>query len=184
MELTSPFDWIAEPAQKRVFFIFLVITLILGAALQVLGNPLNTPTAPAGIVSFEFAGTLDRAEEIIASWGDEGQAYAGLNLGLDYLFLVSYSFTIGLGCVLLARSMSTHSRFLYSMGMILAWAQIAAGLLDALENYALIRVLLRSVRAYWPGVACWCAVPKFLFVGLGILFIILTVIMGVAKRRT
>lgn len=183
MKLNSPFDWIVVSTQRRVFVVFLILTLVIGVALQVLGSPLNTTAAPAGIVSFEFAGTLDRANEIIDSWGMPGQAYAGLNMGIDYLFLVSYSICIGLGCALLARSISTRYPFLHSIGMILAWAQIAAGLLDALENYALIRVLLGSERAYWPAIARWCAIPKFLIVTLGLIFILLAVVLGVAKSR-
>ncbi len=179
----SPFDWIAASAQKRVFILVLVLTLVVGVSLQALGSPLKTSAAPAGIVSFEFAGTLDLAREIMDSWGTQGQVFAGLNLGLDYLFLVSYATCIGLGCVLLARSVAGRSRFLHSIGMILAWGQVGAGLLDALENYALIRVLLGSARAYWPAVARWCAIPKFLLVALGLIFILLTAVLGATKSR-
>jgi hypothetical protein len=106
-----------------------------------------------------------------------------LSLGVDYLFLVSYSITVGLGCVLLARSLSTRSPFLHSIGMILAWGQIGAGLLDALENYALIRILLGSERAYWPVVARWCAIPKFLIVSAGIIYILWAVILKVTNKN-
>lgn len=52
--------------------------------------PLKTPSSPAGIVSFEFAGSLAVPREMLAAWGETGQVYAALNLGLDYLFLISY----------------------------------------------------------------------------------------------
>jgi hypothetical protein len=181
--MKSPFDWIALPEQRRVFGIVLVLTLGLMICLQVLGSPLKTSAAPAGIVSFEFAGTLDLAREIVDSWGTNGRVFAGLNLGLDYLFLVSYAICIGLGCVLLARSLADRSRFLHSIGMFLAWGQLGAGLLDSLENYALIRVLLGTELDYWPAVAHWCAIPKFVLVALGLIFILLAAVLGLMKRR-
>jgi hypothetical protein len=184
MKTKSPFDWIALSEQKRVFVLVLILTLTLLISLQALGSPLKTSAAPAGIVSFEFAGTIDLAREIVDSWGTKGRVFAGLNLGLDFLFLVSYTMCIGLGCVLLARSVSDHSRILHSIGMILAWGQVGAGLLDSLENYALIRVLLGTELAHWPVVARWCAIPKFLLVALGLVFILLAAVLVVTKRRT
>jgi urease beta subunit len=55
--------------------------------LQVTGAPLRTDVSPHGIISFEFAGELDLAQRMVESWGSTGRIYAGLNLGLDYLFL-------------------------------------------------------------------------------------------------
>ena len=36
-----------------------------------------------------------------------------------------------------------------------------AFLLDAAENYFLIRLLLGDRQALWPTLARWCAIPKF-----------------------
>jgi len=55
---------------------------------------------------------------------------------------------------------------------LLAWAQFLAAFLDAIENYALIRVLLGSTENIWPALARLCAGPKFLIVTLGLLYII------------
>jgi hypothetical protein len=173
MKMKNPFDWIAVQAQTVVFAAVLILTLALGVSLQALGSPLRTAEAPSGIVAFEFAGTLQKAEAIVASWGQAGKTFAGLNLGLDYLFLFSYAICIGLGCVLISRALSSRFRVLSSLGLVLAWAQIGAGLLDSLENYALIRVLLGTKLAYWPEVAHWCAIPKFLIIAAGILYVVL-----------
>ena len=58
-------------------------------------------------------------------------------------------------------------------GILLAWGQAAAGLLDALENYSLIRVLLGTRLEYWPIVARLSATGKFGLVALGLLYVIL-----------
>ncbi len=183
MKPKSPFDWIGVQAQTAVFVAVLILTLVLGVSLQALGSPLRTAEAPSGIVAFEFAGTLQKAEAIVASWGQAGKTYAGLNLGLDYLFLFSYAICIGLGCVLVSRALSSRFRVLSSLGLVLAWAQIGAGLLDSLENYALIRVLLGTELAYWPEVARWCALPKFIIVAVGILYVVLGVFLYTGHKR-
>ena len=179
---SHPYGWIIEEAQKWVFAGCAVLTIVLMAVLQALGAPLQTPVAPLGIISFELAGTLARAKEVLDSWGTSGQVYAGLNLGLDYLFLVSYASAIGLGCVLVARNLPESVGRLRSLAVILAWGLIAAALLDSMENYALIRVLLGTQSGLWPALALWCAIPKFLLVGAGLAYIVAGVVAALFRR--
>jgi hypothetical protein len=171
MTRRHPFEWLSISGQKRAFAALLALTLAVMAGLQVLGSPLNTEVSPLGIVSFEFAGELSVAQSIVESWGQMGQVYAGLNLGLDYLFLITYASTIALGCVLVARNLSQRMSFLSLGGILLAWAQFAAALLDSVENYALIQVLVGSHQELWPAVARWCAGPKFLIVAAGLVYV-------------
>ena len=182
MKLSHPFGWVSITAQKRLFIALLVLTLVVMISLQVLGGPLETEVAPMGILSFEFAGKLSKAQEMVASWGPKGQVYAGLNLGLDYLFLVAYAGSIGLGCVLVARALSERVEKLAPVGVFLAWAQIAAALLDCVENYALVRVLLGSERELWPALARWCASPKFLLVAVGLVYVLAGAIVARAAQ--
>jgi len=182
MKLRHPFEWLSKTAQKRAFVILLGLTLVVMMGLQVLGGPLKTKAAPAGIVSFELAGGQSQAREIVESWGERGQVYAGLNLGLDYLFLVTYASCIGLGCVMVARSLTGRVEIAFSAGVLLAWGQIAAALLDSVENYALIRVLLGSGQELWPMVALCCAVAKFIIVALGLVYILVGVVVVLVAR--
>lgn len=62
---------------------------------------------------------------MLAAWGETGQVYAALNLGLDFLFLISYSLAIGLACVLLARRIAGRHAWLSQAGIMLAWGQVA-----------------------------------------------------------
>ena len=43
--------------------------------------------------------------------------------------------------------------------------------LDAIENLALIALLLNSARMWLPALARWCAIVKFSIVGAGLIFI-------------
>ncbi len=184
MKLRHPFECLSEPGQKIAFISLFILTLVVMVSLQVLGGPLITDVAPMGIVSFEFAGELALAQKMVESWGPVGQVYAGLNLGLDYLFLVAYASAISLGCVLAARSLAQRVKILSGIGVILAWTQFAAALLDAVENYALIQVLLGADQSIWPVVAQWCAMPKFIIVTLGLVYAIVgALIVIIVKGR-
>ena len=89
---------------------------------------------------------------------------------------------LGLGCVLVARSLAGRFGVLSRVGSVLAWGLLAAGLLDALENVALIRVLLGSLTAAWPAVARWCAIPKFLVVAAGLAYVLVGAVIALAAR--
>jgi hypothetical protein len=178
----SPFNWVQPSKLGRMFVFIFVVTIILIVSMQVLGAPLRTETAPGGIISYEFSGDLETARAILSSWGDEGQVYAGLQLGLDYLFIPAYALAIGLGCVLVSQYTGFLSAGLIRLGTWLAWGQFIAAGLDALENYALIRLLLGSNNALWPSVAFWSAAVKFGLVAVGLLYVILGVLLRLAGR--
>ncbi len=185
MKNLHPFEWLSVTAQKRVFVVLLMITLVVMGGLQVFDDALKTEAAPRGIVSFEFAESLTSARQIIASWGPKGAVYAGLSLGLDFLFLFSYAGTIGLGCVLAARGLSRQMKSFSLLGAPLAWGQLGAALLDVFENMGLIHVLLGNESEIWPTLAFWCAIPKFLIVAAGLLYLVVSVlIMMIRKPQT
>ena len=176
MNTIHPFLWIKKKSQLPVFIGSFIVTLFIIVGMQFLGRPLVTKAAPSGIVSFEFAGDLETSQTIIASWGQETTTYAGLNLGFDYLFMVGYGVTIGLGCILISSKLKDKINPLSFLGIFLAWGSILAALLDALENYALIRILLGSINELWPPIAKWCAGVKFFLVAIGIGYILLGVL--------
>ncbi len=172
MRASHPFEWLSPSGQKRSFVLFFVLTILVMVALNAIDGHLKTSAAPSGIVSFEMAGNLTTARGIVDSWGATGRVYAGLSLGLDYLFLVSYASAIALGCVLVSRALSAVGGALASAGSFLAWAVILAALLDATENYGLIQLLLGSQQETWAVLSRWCATLKFSIVALGLIYVI------------
>ncbi len=169
MKVEYPFKWLSEAVQKKVFVILVFFTGSLMTILGILDKSLINETVPLGIVSFEFAGNLTSAQSMIESWGPEGQLYAALSLGLDYLFIILYASSIALGCSLVSRTITGH--FISLAGKILALAQSAAAILDSVENYALIKILLGSENKLWPVISFWSAIPKFIIVGTGLAYI-------------
>jgi len=184
MKLSHPFEWLPIARQTRAFIVLFALTMIVMVVLQILGGPLKTDVAPIGIVSFELAGTLPLAQTMVESWGELGRIFAGLNLGLDFLFIVLYANCIGLGCVIVARNLSLRGVFLAATGIVPAWALWFAALLDCIENFALINLLLGSRNPAFAVIARWCAIPKFLIVGLCILYVILGMLaIGIVKPK-
>ena len=180
-----PFTFLAPSIQKKAFFILTLLTLAVMTALTLLGGPLKTEQAPLGIVSFEFSKTLPQAQQMLDSWGSDGQVYAALNLGLDYVFLVLYPCSIALGGALLSDALKLRQSFLSGAGALLSWLQFGAGASDAVENAALITVLLGSQQPAWPELAWWCAGIKFTIVGIGLGYVMIGAVymLGITLLR-
>jgi hypothetical protein len=127
-----------------------------------------------GIIPFELAGTPERAERIMQRWGPTGRAAARRSLILDYPFLLAYAPLQALACAAAGDTMRRrHRRLLAAAGTPIAWAQLAAGGFDAIENAALLGVLAgRDARL--PAVARACATAKFALSGTGWAYLLLT----------
>ncbi len=163
------------------FLLMLVVTLALMGAVLTLDRPLSQ--AGFGIFALEFAGDLDTAKGIIKAWGESGRIIAIVQTSLDYLFLVAYSITFFLGCRLAGHWWSRCGEVLAKAGLILGYGALLAGLLDAIENYALVSGLMGSQEAWWPAVAYWCALVKFILLAVaGAYFLIGLVVRFVCSK--
>jgi hypothetical protein len=173
----------AIPAHRRplLFWLSLVLTVTVMAAMNLLGAPLQTAVAPAGIVSFELAGNVSTAQAILDSWDDVAKISAGFNLGLDYLFLMLYSTTIALAILWLADSLKLTG-LAWTLAGWLAWAQWLAAALDAVENGALLAMLVGEVSMPWPQVAFWTASAKFMLIALGLVYVLAALAIRLAPR--
>jgi hypothetical protein len=156
--MKHPLEFVSAPYRKRFFFTFLFLTLILFAVFRVLDQPLRTPAAPNGIVSFELARTPVAAERMISSWSETGKTFASFGLGIDYLFMPLYSFALAFGTLLAAGK---HSGWLKSLGAAAGWGAFVAALFDAVENFALFQILLGAYPSSYPAIAAFCATVKF-----------------------
>lgn len=178
--MRHPLLQIPRSQRLYVFLLFFALTLLTMMALNITGRPLINDSAPSGIVSYEFAGDVVTADEILSSWDDTARAHAGFNLGLDYLYLLLYSTTIAMALLWLTDGMRT--RWLASLAVVLAWALWLAALLDACENYALFTMLVNGAAKPWPQVAWWCAAVKFSLVIAGLVLALLSAILQALNR--
>jgi hypothetical protein len=80
---------------------------------------------------------------------------------------INKSLFISLSSVRIAGRLKSRFFFVAAWGLVLGWAQFLAALLDAIENFALIKLAFDSQHESWPLIAHWCAVIKFGIVGTG-----------------
>ena len=173
----DPFAHLSPRTSRWIGGLSLLATVLLTAALGVCDVHLRTPAAPNGIVSFELAGSMPVSQAIIASWDALARTYAGLSLGLDFLYLLAYSTLFAWTCAWAARRGPNAWRVL---GRWLMWGQWLAALADYFENVSLVALLVGAQLGLWPVLAWSCAVVKFALLGAGALFSV----AGVGVRAT
>lgn len=158
----------------------LIATAIVSLALLAAMSPAEermTDNGP-GMVPFELAGGQDRADEIRAEWGDEGQDAAREQLWIDYGFLLAYGafLTLALAATRdLARErgwarMAASGRFVVYFGAL-------AAAFDALENTCLL-LTLDGAGAAFPLLATIFAACKFVLLAVAIVYLL----AGLAMR--
>jgi len=120
-------------------------------------------------VDLEFAGAVERADELLASWDAETYRRGIIRVRLDFIYLAAYVPAIALICLWARDAFQMRTMRAGILGTSVAWLQVIAGLADSLENAALLRMMQGTVKHPWPVIARWSAVVKFSLVlaGLG-----------------
>lgn len=130
-------DWMKElAALPKTLRTTLIAALMLLVTLVLVNQPLQTGSAPQGIVSFQMAGTADQAHAILRSWRSSGEVWAQVSLWLDFLFIPAYV----LALIQLTRHF-TRDRPGVRERMVARWIRalfVAAGLSDITENILLL----------------------------------------------
>lgn len=158
--------------RRTIFVPFFALSLIVEGVLTVTGNSIKTNAAPLGIISYELAGSIEEAHEILNSWSEPLKRIAAFNLGLDYLFIFAYTITISLACSWAGTVFKSHHSLFASFARPLIGGILLAGIFDAAENLALILMLFGKVVDPWPGIAAWAAIAKFALLAAGLIYIL------------
>jgi hypothetical protein len=141
-----------------------------------------TDTGGPGMVPFELTGGQDRADEILAEWGEEGQDAARESLWIDFAFLLAYGafLTLALAAVRdMARERSWR-RLAAIGGVAVSFGAICA-VFDALENACLL-LTLDGAGAAFPLLATIFAGLKFAFLAGAIAYLIAGLAMRLRDR--
>jgi hypothetical protein len=180
----DPFQHLSPSALRKCLFLLLIGTLGCFLVIAATHQPLANAVAPLGILSLQFAGELSAALMILNSWGETARLYAAFNLGFDYLYLAFYALFLSATCSWLARAWQHEAQGFATAGFLLAWAMLAAAVLDMIENVALWQLLLGSMNAHWPKLATTCAILKFgiILAGVGYIAIGLLAMLRRAHR--
>lgn len=177
-----PFDFLETERRNRWMNVMIVLALLMTAVMTIVGRPLTTDVASAGILSYEFAWDMETAQAIVASWDANTKLVAAFSLGLDFLYPIVYASAISLGCVWAADRIRPSSVQVANVGVWLAWGAWLAALLDYVENVGLISILLGSPASFWPVVAFICAFVKFIVIMIAIFYVLAAAFVFRAKR--
>lgn len=168
---------------KQILIISGIFSAVTFITLGYFDIPLKTDAAPNGIISFEFAKGIEQSIAIISSWDMTAKIYAGLSLGIDFLFLVVYGIFFATACYLIAQKYINKNTLVYKTGLLLSKLQFVAAFFDAIENIALIKLLLGSNNSIFPSIAYYFAAVKFAIIGIGILYIIGGLIISLVQKK-
>jgi hypothetical protein len=151
---------------------------------------LHTTATPRGIVDLELAWSRGRADRILDAWGPTGWRSAILLTYLDILiFIPAYAFVLAVAVVCSSVSWDgTGIALLPTGGIVIAWLQWVAGVLDWLEDGFLLHMLRgrerqrRSQSPWAPRLASMCATVKFALIGTGVLYALSFPVVKVLER--
>ena len=158
-----------------------IATVVLLLAMSPADKRMQDTGGP-GIVPFELTGGQDRADEILAEWGEEGQDAARESLWIDFGFLLAYGafLTLALAAIRdLARERGWR-RLATIGGVVVSFGALVAGF-DALENVCLL-LTLDGAGAAFPLLATIFAACKFVLLAAAIAYLLAGLAMWLRGR--
>jgi len=179
MSLKEPHSY---SLRRRFFWLSFAATLLIYLAIGLVSAPLINAGAPTGIVSFELAGTPDRAQQILATWDEYTRRYAAFSLGFDYLFMLAYASTLALACVWAGEVLQERDWPFGHQSGLFASAAVVAAFFDIVENLGLSLILLESWSSPWPQIARFCAFAKFLLLSASLVYVFLGLVVFLVGR--
>jgi hypothetical protein len=190
--MTSPFEAVGYVWLWGAFFVLLGLFLLVGSKATPAFSDEESKEIKAQLnqrpmLALEKAGNPTRASQVLeVARSVNAQAVEKFReaLAWDYLFIFIYPAWIAVGCMIVSKFLAEHNLPGATVGLFLIILQPVASLLDAVENYAMLRVLRGPIESPWPEVAKWCALPKFaisLITGLGYVIIYGLVALAWAK---
>jgi hypothetical protein len=158
-----------------------IATLILLLAMSPAENRMKDTGGP-GMVPFELTGGEDRADEILAEWGEAGKDAARESLWIDFGFLLAYGtfLTLALASVRdLARRRGWHR--LAAIGAVVVPFGALGAAFDALENVCLL-LTLGGAGAAFPLLATIFAYGKFALLAAAIAYLLAGLVTRLRSR--
>ena len=179
----SPFEKLSKKSEKKLTYSVFYLLLITLVAMRYFDTYLTNKITTNGIISFELANSLERAQEILNSWSPLAKVFAGLSLGFDFLFLLIYTLFISILIHKLNIRLWKGKPF-YKVGELLIWSMFIAAIFDAVENVCLIKLLIGNLKQYWVTIAYYFALAKFLLIIISILYIIINFFTLLFKKHS
>ena len=137
------------------------------------------------IIDFELAGSVERTEEILATWRAEGVLDDAKAIQIfDLVYPLVYAAALAGGCIAAAGAWQrARRRRLGAAGIAMAWVAFVAAGFDYVENLGLGISLWGDPASPWPQVAFVAAVLKFAGIYSTLLYALSGMIAALLARR-
>jgi hypothetical protein len=169
--------------RKRALIASAVASIAIGAVLIVLDARMMDSGGP-GIIGFEFAGSEERAAEILADWGDDGTDAAKASLWLDFAYILAYgTFLVLAAGATRDLAESRGWRRLAAFGTAVVPFAAAAAAFDAIEDVGLLLAVDRQGGDLAPRLAQICASIKFALLAVTIAYLLIGLLLRLRARR-
>jgi len=170
-------------SRRHALIALAVLSLGLMLYLGSLDEEMRDAGGP-GIVTFEFAWTEERADEIASEWGEEGQGSARASLWVDFLYLAAYGAFLFLATGA-TRDLARRRGWsrLAALGRVAVPLAVVAPVCDAIEDLNLLITLDGNGSDVAPLLAGIFASVKFAASGAAIAYVLAGLVMRLAGRR-
>ena len=166
--------------KKKLLFWSFVGLLLSYLWLNHIDGILQNGNLDFGIIAFELAGNLSASNIIIQQWELQNLIYlANFSLGFDYLFMLFYVSFLAIWTSILSDGFYKKTSKILA-GLVIGFF-IIAGVLDGIENYALLNLLGNNPSEIWSEMAFYCASIKFGLIGLGIIYNLTVSVLRLVK---
>jgi hypothetical protein len=166
--------------------VVVAIAALVPTVLGVVTKPLHEDVTGESIIDFELAGSVDRADEILAAWRAEGVIdNAKAIQAFDLLYPLIYSAALAGACVAAAEAWRRRGRRRWAqIGIAMAWIAFIAAGFDYVENLGLGISLWDEPMTPWPQVALVAALGKFAGIYTSLLYALSGIVAtGLSKPR-
>lgn len=165
----------------KIIGFFFTGTIFFLLVLQWQGRQLITPSSPAGILSLEFSYAQAHTQTIANAWKDSLRGALRVNMLLDFLFIPFYGLFLYSTCGYF--SVHHQTGWAQRLGVLLAFGSLLAMLFDGMENICMIFSIHFTATAFTSLLTATMATLKFLLIALAIVYIILSAIFTLLRRK-
>jgi len=163
---------------KQPIYIAALFCILMMSAMRWQGAVLKTVDSPRAIVDLELANEPQRVQALLSNWNIQD---VRLNIQIDFLFIVAYTFFLALA----ADGMATKWQFptMQFLGRLMARLAFIAGILDIAENLLMLQTIEQHYSHLSLSLTRSVALTKFGLVGLVLLYLLIS-IPNLFKKKT
>ena len=183
-QLAHPFErW--PRSRRRLALIAVSALAVLPTIVGQATKPLHEDVTGESIIDFELAGSVDRADEILAAWRAEDVIDDAKAIQLfDLIYPLIYAAAVAGLCIAAAGAWQRRGRAGWAqLGNAMAWAAFLAAGFDYVENLGIAVSLWEEPTSPWPQITLVAALAKFTCIYGALAYALTGIVAWALSRR-